>query len=155
MQPLEYSKFISNLDYYLSLEPVPIIEKGKKIDNEHGNYPVMLDDIEFSFVHYKDVYDGINKWNKRKIRIIKDNIIVKMSYTPKGIDEDKIILDRFSKISFKKILFTCDEKLKERKDLGLVIVFPKFDDNCKIVNEISKSDKLLKLKELKKLINKI
>lgn len=154
MQPLEYSKFISNLDYYLSLEPVPIIEKLNRIDNEHGNYPVMLGDIEFSFVHYRDVYDGINKWSNRKKRIVKDNIIVKMSYTPKGVEEDEIILNSFAKVHYKKILFTCDKSLKERNDLGLVVVFPEYDDNCKIINEIAKSDKLLKLKELKKIINK-
>lgn len=93
--------------------------------------------------------DAINKWNRRKKRIIKDNIIVKMTYFSQEIDES--LLDRFDALPFKKILFVTSKELitsKYSKNSRIVFI-PKNEKESEFII----SDSNLKLKELKKIIN--
>ena len=148
----DYAKFLSKLDYYLNLTPVGT-DIQQKIDDEHGDYFAKLDDIVIDFVHYKNVYDGIRKWEIRKKRINLNNIIVKMSYNLHNNQDDDFILSVFSNLPYKKILFTCNKELLLRNDLGIVVIFPNHDEKFIINDEIPLSDKLFNLNKMKKIIN--
>lgn len=142
----DYIKFLLNLDYYISLTPKPIINNQKKVNDEWGYYDCLLGDIKIQFRHYRDVNDAINKWERRKHRIFKDNIIVKMSY----YDNQPDVLNAFISLPYKKILFTSDEKLvKNNNDLLKIIYIPKESIDAEFVT----SDSKLKLKDIKSLIN--
>ena len=107
-----YLKFISNLDHYLTTE---LIEAGTEYEEEIGEYPVgVLDDVQIKFVHYKEFKDAENKWNERKQRINRDNIIC-MLFTEKP--EMAVLLDRTDK--YRKIIFTAgDYGVKSQIDVS-------------------------------------
>lgn len=66
-----FYKFITNLDYYLSLDFVPVVDKM------YPHIPTgQLDDIVVHFTHYKSFEEGAALWNKRKARIDKDNLYI-------------------------------------------------------------------------------
>lgn len=145
----DFIKFLKNYDYYFTLKPKPIENEQKKVNDEWGFYDCTLGDIKILFRHYRNSNDAIEKWERRKQRIKKDNIIVKMSYYQKEIDYD--LLNEFFNLPFKKILFVCH---KELLDYGK-------NYNCKTIyipeeqtnEEFTIADKKLKLKEIKKIIN--
>lgn len=164
MAPCDFVKFVNDYEKYCCEVIVPNNDKQIKINNEHGHYFACLGDLDIDFIHYRDVEDAIEKWNRRKNRIVSDNIIVKMTYITRENLENDDVLEEFSKIKYKKILFTNRMELLNRDDLGIVIV-PKNlnnyyldDKNPKKIfyvfnNEFSVFDKKLKLKDIKKLIN--
>lgn len=81
----DYMKFISRLDYYLSLDFVEIsADESKyreKLYHKHQeNVPIgKLDDIEVIFLHYVSFADAVETWNRRKKRVNMDNLYIKMS----------------------------------------------------------------------------
>ena len=143
----DFLELLENLDYFLSVEPVIIEAEQKRVNNEFGIYNCMLGNIKIDSRHYRDAKDAIAKWNRRKKRIFYDNIIVKMSYYTDEIDND--ILYRFSRLPYKKILFTNKKELLQKEDLGRVV----FIDSPDGENEFILSDSQLKLKEIKSIIN--
>lgn len=82
----DYVKFISRLDYYLKLELKMISAKNSKYSEElhkrkQDNVPVgVLDDVEIIFLHYDNGNLAKEKWDRRKLRINWDNLIIKFSY---------------------------------------------------------------------------
>lgn len=149
MSKKDYISFLENVEHYVSLDLVPIEEEQRKVNDEYGFYLCMLGDLRINFVHYRDVNDAIQKWNRRKARIRYDNIIVKMSMYEKDYDEE--ILNRFLALPYKKILFIEREELamKYNDDMCRTVYFPKENTDSEFIY----SDKKLKLKELKKFIN--
>ena len=144
----DFLKFVNNLDDYLKLELIPIKEEQSKTNNEHGNYGCMLGDVKVSFIHYRNVEDAVCKWNRRKKRIAWNNILVKFSYYQDDINES--IIKEYARVPYKKILLTNKKELCFRDDLGKVVYIPTDD---KGTNEFVLSDKAIKLKEIKKIIN--
>ena len=75
-----YLKFATHLDHYLA-QPLRFIpesryENGRRAHAEHGFYPIgVLDDIEIHFMHYSDASDAAEKWNRRKQRINRNNLV--------------------------------------------------------------------------------
>ena len=153
INPIDFVKFCLNLDYYLDKNLNPINERQNKINYEYGFYYANLDDITINFVHYSDVFDGISKWNRRKKRIVKENIIVKLSYSPVIFDENDPVIIGFKKIPYKKILFTGNKQLAEYFNYVNSYYFPNVDKNRLIINEFSYADKIFPLKHLKRIIN--
>lgn len=149
MDNMDFIKFLENYEYYLNLNLNPIYNDQKKVNGEWGFYDCSLGDIRIKFRHYRNVNDAIDKWNRRKKRIIKENIIVKMTYFSQEVDES--LLDRFDVLPFKKILFVTNKELitsKYSKNSRIVFI-PKNETE----SEFIVSDSTLKLKELKKIIN--
>lgn len=143
-----FIKFIENYEYYFSLELKPIEDAQKLVNDEWGFYDCTLGDIKILFRHYRNVNDAITKWNRRKERIVKDNIIVKFTCFDENVDTD--ILDRFIQLPYKKILFLSDESLVEKyESLCRVVYIPK----DKTDTEFVVSDSKLKLREIKRIIN--
>ena len=149
LEPEDFIKFLENPDFYFNQELKPIKEIQKKVNDEWGYYDCRCDDIKILFRHYRDVNDAIDKWNRRKERIVKDNIIVKFTYFEDNID--KSLIERFIKLPYKKlILFIKDKDIyNEYKDKCSCVYFP--NDSYK--EEFVASDKYLKLKDIKKIIN--
>lgn len=80
----DYVKLCENLLYYMSQELKFIsVEKSKYKDDlkkfQHHCPIGVLDDIEVIFLHYKSEDEAYEKWNRRKQRIVWDNIFYKMS----------------------------------------------------------------------------
>lgn len=148
MNAQDFVEFLKNIDYYLSLTPIPIETKQKTVNDEWGYYDCTLGNIIVEFRHYRNVEDAISKWTRRKTRTIYDNIIVKMSYY---IDNpDYHLLDEFCSLPYKKILFVDNKGLEEKyKSQCRVVYIPKNQTDSEFVA----SDSKLKLKELKKIIN--
>lgn len=146
----DFIKFLENPNYYYNQELIPIKDIQKKVNDEWGFYDCNCGDIRILFRHYRCVDDAINKWNKRKLRIIKNNIIVKFTYFDDNVD--KTILDRYIKLPYKKlILFVKDEQIYNYyKDKCICVFFPKQSYQSEFIS----SDRYLKLKNLKKIINK-
>lgn len=145
----DFIKFLENPDYYYNQDLKPIVEVQKQVNDEWGYYDCSCGDIKILFRHFRNVEDAINKWNRRKQRIVKDNIIVKFTYFEDNVD--KTLIDRFVNLPYKKlILFVKDEAIyNEYKDKCVCVYFPK--DTYK--SEFVSSDKYLKLKRIKKIIN--
>lgn len=60
----DYVRLLSNIDYYMDL-PLKFISTEK-------NYPVgILDDVTLYFIHYKNEEEAIEKWERRKRRMLK------------------------------------------------------------------------------------
>ena len=151
-KPSDFLKYISNLEYYLSFTPEPIPERQVKENEHQGLYAAKLDDITIFFIHYKNVYDGIEKYERRKKRIVYDNIIIKFSdinYDDDIASED--IMEKINAIQYKKIIFSKNKELC-RKNTNF-IYFEKVDSSGNILNEFKQANKLFSLKKLKKLIN--
>ena len=148
MSCLDFCSFVNNLEYYLTLDPVEIKEAQRKVNSEFGIYDCRLGNLILCFRHYRNSNDAIEKWNRRKTRIVYDNILVKMSYYSDDVNEE--ILSEYSKIPYKKILFTNLSQLSTRTDLGTVVIIPTNNNGD---NEFVLSDKAIKLKKIKQIIN--
>lgn len=101
--PSEFNKFVSNLDYYLSL-PIEFVrmeyEKALKIE-----YPIgKCGDILVHFSHYDNFEEAVSAWERRKKRLNKNNIVVVSSTI---LRDDAI---EFTKLPFKnKLIFVPKE----------------------------------------------
>ncbi len=105
-----YIKFLENLDLYLNLELVFIETSKYEIANEKrktNKYPLaILKDVEIHFLHYKTYNEALKKWNKRKVRINRDNFLIVGSERDLC---DESIIRRFQKLAYKnKIFFTAN-----------------------------------------------
>ena len=148
MDTTDFIKFLENYEYYFSLELKPIEDAQKQVNGEWGFYDCTLGDIKILFRHYRNVNDAIIKWNRRKERIVKDNIIVKFTCYDDNVDTD--VLDRFIKLPYKKILFLSNEELVKKYESSCRVVYVPKD---KTDSEFVVSDSKLKLKEIKRIIN--
>lgn len=96
----DYVRLLSNIDYYLC-QPIHFVESNE-------SYPVgMLDDVTIDFVHYKDEQEVVEKWKRRKSRMLsidKDKWVVKMDDRQKSTVK---YLEQFHSLPYKnKISFS-------------------------------------------------
>ncbi len=64
-----YMKFLRDIDYYLASELVFI--QASKYKKRPKTYPIgVLDDIEIHFTHYKSEEEALEKWKRRKARML-------------------------------------------------------------------------------------
>lgn len=67
----DFFRLVCNPHYYLSLEFTPYT------DPQYPNVPSgKLNDVIVHFTHYKSFEEGVNFWNKRKIRIDWNNLYI-------------------------------------------------------------------------------
>lgn len=113
----DYLKFLKNLDKYLSLNLVQISKEksahSEKFLNSEHIIIGKLGDIELIFVHYKNFEDAKNKWDRRKKRLNKNNLIVKFSDQNSFKKEDFL---EFEKLNYKnKIFITVNKSITSKK----------------------------------------
>lgn len=92
----DFVKFCLNLHQYMNyeLEEIPSTEK----------YPIAkLGDIKLYLVHYKNFNEAKTAWDRRKARIVWDNIFVLMTDRDEFTDD---LLDDFNRIPYPKVLFS-------------------------------------------------
>lgn len=143
----EYIRFISNLEYYLSIDAEPLdIEKSRYKDEilKREVNPMIghVGDVEFVFGHYKSVEDGILKWNKRRKRINFDNILVK--FNDQNLFEP-CFLESFKKCPYTKLFFTADKALAK---YDFCVHFKEYSSKGYVVDDIKTSRKYVNFKRV-------
>ncbi|MGL5968632.1 MAG: DUF1919 domain-containing protein [Kluyvera sp.] len=105
--PDDYIKFINNLESNVSIELKDIHFKSNAT-----NYPIAdINGCTIHFLHYKDQSEAIDKWNRRRLRLIShinthglNSIIFKLCDIN---DNSALILKEFDALEFtRKILIT-------------------------------------------------
>ena len=143
----DYIKFLSRIDYYLSLEARPITiqesrHRDELIKRKHC-FIGIIDDVELIFVHYKNAEEGCLKWNKRRQRVNFNNLLVKFN------DQNYFKIENFlefQKLGYKNKLFiTANKELKNDKS---VLFLRQFEHNGYVVDDIKPSLKKLKIKTI-------
>jgi len=106
-----YIKFVSRLDHYLAQE-LRFVSRSKypEAHDTHERfdfYPIgVIDDVEIHFMHYDSESDALDKWNRRKARINKENMI--FAFTDRDLCTPELMLE-FDRLPLpgKKILLTA------------------------------------------------
>lgn len=120
----DFIKFISNLEYYLSLDLIVFWDE---------KYPIgRLDDIYIHFMHYNSCTEAIDSWNRRKQRVNLKKILV-LCTDRDGFDD--ITYQKFIVTKYPKILFTCNKKYSENS-----IYYSKYKHNKNISDLIPKRE---------------
>lgn len=102
MVPSEFNKFLSNLDYYLSLEINMAPEEG----GTWWQYGY-VGDVHVRFEHFKYFDEPREKWNIRRKRVNKSNLFIMMTEKDDCNYEDLVAFD---KLPYKnKVVFTVRE----------------------------------------------
>lgn len=104
MRPKHFVKYLSNFDYYNSLD----VSFPAELQSEcwsGGHYPVgVVGDTEIHFIHYSSYEEASKKWSERKARINKDSLFIIMSERDGCTKEDLLAFDA---LPFKnKVVFT-------------------------------------------------
>lgn len=145
----DYIKFLSKLEYYLSLD-IRIIHAEcsrhyQEILREHKDslyVPIgVLDDVEIVFLHSHSDDEARDSWNRRKARMNLDNLVVKMSEM-NGCSLEYLRI--FDALPYKKkIVFTT-------KDYGLKsqIIFKDYLGEEQILNDTLNFRKYVNLENL-------
>lgn len=110
----DYLKFIQNLRYYLdgeieiiSPEQAHAASRLAKTVEKFGTYPIgRIKDVDIHFLHDRSWEKAVETWNRRKLRINYNKIIIKFSMQNLCKEED---CKKFNSLPFpNKILFVPD-----------------------------------------------
>lgn len=157
----EYIKFIYNFEHYLSIEDIKEIKiedskyKDYLLKTQYKGLIGKIGDLEVLFLHYNNIEEAIEKWNRRKKKINKEFIIFK--FNDQNLCEYKH-LKAFEEFSAKnKICFTSKKyeefhtiQLKQYEEFEYVLSdvrerdYKKKFDMYKYINNIG--DKVVKNK---------
>lgn len=98
----DFIKFCEKLDYYLSIEK--FVECRDPAIIGQRSYPIaFLGDLTLFLVHYRSVAEAQEKWNERKKRINRDNIVL-LNTDRESMTE--ALKDRFEALPYHKVMFT-------------------------------------------------
>ncbi|MBX2886098.1 MAG: DUF1919 domain-containing protein [Granulosicoccus sp.] len=92
----DFIRFVQRLDHYLAqplrFTPISKFPDNAAVHEAHGNYPIgRLDDIEVHFMHYINESEAEEKWNRRKLRINRDNLVI--AFTDKDLCTPELLAD--------------------------------------------------------------
>lgn len=122
----DFVDFVLNLDYYLSL---------KLRMTWREEYPIgYLDDVAIYFMHYHTCQEAEAEWEKRKTRIIRDNIVVLCTDMVDFTDE---VFEKWRQIPYPKVLFTAKREYANEPD---TVYFPEYESNGKVPDLIPKRE---------------
>lgn len=104
-----YIKFASKLDHYLAQELRFVSQsrypEAHDTHKKFNYYPIgILDDIEIHFMHYDNENDAQDKWERRKKRINRDNMI--FAFTDRDLCTPEL-MQQFDNLPGQKILLTA------------------------------------------------
>ena len=110
-----YIKLLKNLDYYMSLDIVPLNRTSKYL-NCNPNYPIGIidDEIEVHFLHYTSIEEACKKWNERRLRINFSNLFITMT------DQDACtysLIKEFDNLPYENKIFFSAKNYPEIKSL--------------------------------------
>ena len=151
---INYIRFLSNLPYYLSLEPQPdeASDDLYKVYNHDQLMKAHIGDVHFVFVHYMTFGEAIEKWNRRKSRINFSNLLIKFSDVVFNGDPSfsESVIEQFSRIPGHKVFFTSNLEWVNRYEFA-VYRPPISSDNM----DVKESIKAFPLSKIKRLLNSI
>ncbi|MGV1069555.1 DUF1919 domain-containing protein [Clostridium perfringens] len=142
----DYIKFLKRIRYYLKQTITFIdIEKSKyyKVlkEQNYNGLIAKIDDIEIMFLHYNDIKEAKEKWERRTKRINWQNLIVK--FNDQNLCEYKH-LEQFDELEFEnKICFTS----KGYKNIKSNIFMKEFYGRNFVENDVKKYKKYIKMTE--------
>ncbi|WGE57042.1 DUF1919 domain-containing protein [Actinobacillus equuli] len=113
----DYLKLVKNFKIYMNYE-LEFKKSSIYVDNFDNRYPLAnLGDIEIHFLHYSSENEAKEKWDRRKNRIVWNNLFFKMN------DNDKCtyqLLKEFDDLDIKgKVIFSS----KNYSDLTNLVFF--------------------------------
>ena len=155
----DYLKFLSRIDYYLSL-PLEKIDSQKancysmlKRKQEAGNLKNVdeliigrLDDVEIVCLQYDSFEEASEKWNRRKTRLNRKCLIVKYNDQNEFEEEN---YETFINLPYSnKVFFTANEHFSKNKD---VIYLKKYKEKGFVEDDLHNNNFSLKkyLKNIK------
>lgn len=142
--PSDYVKFLENMEQYLKIELKQINYTESHVrdllvaNKETGRCNLELDkmiigrlgDIDIIFLHYNSFDDAKEKWNRRKKRINKNNILVKMNDQNNCSEED---IKKFLLLDYEnKLFFTANKDWKYSDD---VVFIEKYQQDGYVVSD--------------------
>ncbi|MBR5961733.1 MAG: DUF1919 domain-containing protein [Clostridia bacterium] len=102
MRAADFIRFCENLDYYLTIDEMTLCTDAETVGDR--TYPVArLGDLVLFLVHYPSVEEANRKWQERKTRIHRDNLVI-LATDRDGMTEE--LKERFEKLPYRKVLFT-------------------------------------------------
>ncbi len=109
----DFVRFVLNLRHYMTCDLEMRWEE---------EYPVgRLDDIEIHFMHYETCKDAKELWDRRKLRINWNKVIV-LSTDREEFDE--AVFHQWLQIPYPKVLFTAQQQFSEDADS---VFFPQYN----------------------------
>nr|CBA72531.1 exopolysaccharide biosynthesis protein [Arsenophonus nasoniae] len=117
----DFINMLPNLQNFLHLE----LKQSHFIKND--NYPIaILDGVKINFLHYKNSSSSIEKWNKRRLRLINfinenglDSVIFKCCDSDSFDNNDQY---KFDKLKFKRKIYF--KNIKNSMIMNLDGTFP-------------------------------
>lgn len=115
----DYILFLENFEYCLNSKIISVnpefskYNEKLKFTHKYGEYPIgkivlpNLEIIEIHFLHYTTFEEAIDKWNSRKKRINKKNMIIKFSDQN---DCNFDLIKRFENLPFENKIFFGSKK---------------------------------------------
>ncbi len=102
MRAEDFVRFCENLDDYLVIDEMTPCTDMELIGGR--TYPVAcLGDLVLFLVHYPSIEEANRKWQERKTRIHRDNLVI-LATDRDGMTDG--LKDRFEKLPYRKALFT-------------------------------------------------
>ncbi len=102
MRAEDFIKFCEHLEYYLAIDH--FVECTDKSIVGERSYPVaFLGDLTLFLVHYHSISEAEKKWNERKKRLDKDNLVI-LNTDREGMNES--LKERFEHLPYRKVMFT-------------------------------------------------
>lgn len=109
----DFVRFVLNLEHYLDIEPVMTWDE---------TYPVgYLDDIAIHFMHYETCAEARQAWNRRKVRINKEKILILCTDMEEFTEE---IFAQWQMIAYPKILYTANASFAGHPD---TVFYPQYE----------------------------
>lgn len=103
-----FVKLVENLEHYMVVKPKPLLEcYVDPIDNKVRYPKILIDDIELCCLHYRNCGEAIDAWERRKKRIVWDNIfVIGNSWNLHGSIK---LIERLCNTSYKMAIFVTDK----------------------------------------------
>lgn len=147
--PEDYLLFISDLKKYINskLTIISITDsRYKETLIQKGQKNVIIGkilDIEIIFLHYKSGKEALEKWNRRKRRIVWDNLIFKFNDQNNATFDQ---LDKFNSMNFeKKLMFVSNRKYAIIFESA--ILHKDWQENEYVLDDVSSYNKYINLLE--------
>lgn len=121
----DFIKLIKNLEYYME-QNLEFVAESKfeqvNLQRKTSYFPIaMLGDVEIDFQHYKSEKEAYEKWNRRKNRIVWDNLYFKLAEKYNCTYKD---LKQFDELPFEnKLVFTK----RKYDDINSAVYIPDFN----------------------------
>lgn len=107
-----FCKLVERLDYYLSVEPLPVMEEYVDPIDPSISYPLIrIDDVVLSCMHYDSCQSAIDAWNRRRQRCDLENNKVIVLANSWNMHQDKELVERVCSSPYPTVCFTVGEKI--------------------------------------------